>query len=432
VDSAMEVIESLGNATKNIDDYLAAKTFFDTLNVRLFLRFHAVSWGKRIVHKPLGGVIVGQHNERHSANDFVPLTARTLQRFIHPSIESRLKWAMINAKVIEHDGALNYVKGVKSRGYRLSGNHQGDLRRVECTSRSMAAKILAHRMTKLTIPFSLQEEAEVYRFLFHWQQKLEIDLPAATGMIMSSSKIKSPGHNVMTCETIAHKEWEFHICAQGRVHTNATRLLSEARDYLRIDGQPLVNIDIRNSQLVFLAMLFMGHRYRSFGTEGHEIDPDFFDGEEQDFLELVMAGQLYDHMMEASRTTLTRKEFKQKFFCHVIYGNSNQWFIDQTPLAQMFKSMFPSIYSFILAEKQDRLGDVQGEGFKRLPCQMQKRESQFMINTVCNRLMLHHPVVPIITIHDSILTVPQHEPLVRRIILEEFNSLGVRPTLSQS
>jgi hypothetical protein len=56
---------------------------------------------------------------------------------------------------------------------------------------------------------------------------------------------------------------------------------------------------------------------------------------------------------------------------------------------------------------------------------MQEREASLMIGAVCGRLARHHPDVPLLTVHDSILTTPSHVDLVHRVITEEFGRLGV-------
>lgn len=50
-----------------------------------------------------------------------------------------------------------------------------------------------------------------------------------------------------------------------------------------------------------------------------------------------------------------------------------------------------------------------------------------MIHQVCRRLMLEHPTVPLITIHDSIMTTPGNVALVRGVMAEEFGRVGLHP-----
>ena len=54
-----------------------------------------------------------------------------------------------------------------------------------------------------------------------------------------------------------------------------------------------------------------------------------------------------------------------------------------------------------------------------------------MINRVCRRLMQEHQEVPVVTIHDSILTTRKNVTLVRKIIEEEFLRVGLQPTLHE-
>ena len=52
----------------------------------------------------------------------------------------------------------------------------------------------------------------------------------------------------------------------GRVHTNFSRLKRELKTHLRIDGQRLIEIDIRNSQPTFLAIVAWQRRWTSLRT----------------------------------------------------------------------------------------------------------------------------------------------------------------------
>jgi hypothetical protein len=51
------------------------------------------------------------------------------------------------------------------------------------------------------------------------------------------------------------------------------------------------------------------------------------------------------------------------------------------------------------------------------------------IHRVCGRVLEERPGVPLFTIHDSLLTTPEHVGYVRGVIREEFAELGVRVTL---
>ena len=63
------------------------------------------------------------------------------------------------------------------------------------------------------------------------------------------------------------------------------------------------------------------------------------------------------------------------------------------------------------------------------PLALQRAESQFVIGTVCRRLVEEFPDTPILTVHDSVMTTPPHVDVVVRVIRDEFDRLGVQPTL---
>ena len=54
-----------------------------------------------------------------------------------------------------------------------------------------------------------------------------------------------------------------------------------------------------------------------------------------------------------------------------------------------------------------------------------------MLGGVCGRLMTHHPDVPLVSVHDALMTTGEHLPLVVRVLEEEFERrLRVVPALA--
>ena len=116
---------------------------------------------------------------------------------------------------------------------------------------------------------------------------------------------------------------------------------------------------------------------------------------------------------------MTRDHLKRLFFADVFYGRTK---VD-TPLTRLFARLFPTVYYLIL--------DCKSERYQDLARKMQREEAKFILHTVCRRLFTYHESVPVFTIHDSIMTTEEHVPLVRRIINEEFQRLGLHPTLKE-
>jgi len=51
------------------------------------------------------------------------------------------------------------------------------------------------------------------------------------------------------------------------------------------------------------------------------------------------------------------------------------------------------------------------------------------IYQICGRIMKENPDAPVFTIHDSLMTTLQHKDYIYDVMMSEFESLGVRPTI---
>jgi len=62
---------------------------------------------------------------------------------------------------------------------------------------------------------------------------------------------------------------------------------------------------------------------------------------------------------------------------------------------------------------------------------LQLIESTLFIDTICKRISVIYPLLPIFTIHDNILTIQGEEEKVKRIIEEVFDEyVGRKPTIN--
>lgn len=60
---------------------------------------------------------------------------------------------------------------------------------------------------------------------------------------------------------------------------------------------------------------------------------------------------------------------------------------------------------------------------------MQSYEATLMIPMICGRLLRERPKIPVFTIHDSLVTTPEHEEYVKGVIVRVFEMVGVVPQL---
>jgi hypothetical protein len=266
----------------------------------------------------------------------------------------------------------------------------------------------------------------------------------------------------MTVRSIYDKQWEFKQDEYGRVHTNLTHCVTEARAYLHISGENFVGVDIRNSQPLFFCRVLMdtltGERggedcgkqqdttlsvvelatapsstnplymTSSFDTRDKQGSNDALDDTTKCFISLCENGTLYEYILKRYRRwRWGRNLFKRFLFKYVFYGpirHAHQHGVHHPAqykrykeITAIFEDEFPEVWDFILKVKR--------KNYKILSHLMQKAESDLVINKVCARIMEERPDVPILTIHDSVLTFRRHVEYVKGVLLEELRRIGL-------
>jgi hypothetical protein len=254
---------------------------------------------------------------------------------------------------------------------------------------------------------------------------------------------------------------DFTFCRYGRIHTVVTRLHRKLRPFLHVDGEPVVNIDIANSQPLMVALLLTQYRraggrffnMHTFGTDAETLylplspaEPNAFAhagsnstqknthriggcvgwggvpaglaSDEALYVRLCEGGELYEYLRQAAGLQhVQQRAFKKRCFHDVFYGRNSVY----TALTAAFEREFPNVWAVIRAAKR--------KDHAHLARMMQTYESSLMINRVCRRLMDEYPDIPVITLHDSILTTAAHVETVQRMIQAEFADVGLSPKL---
>lgn len=368
---------------------------------------------------------------------YTPLKVAYLRKVIPQTFEKKLREQLLEAGVIETDGY--YVEGTKSFGYRLCPKYQTRHKRVPITN-----PIIKHNIELLRAG-DLKKLSKVHEHLFRQFDRVSIDFEHVVGTVANNPVWEEFSRTAL--EQLHNKEWTPVVCEYGRFHTPLTRLLTEARKGLRLDGKQLINLDIANSQPLFLGLLFLQilrktnsssrsiedkellNVIKKLGIDVYPIPTrigtpytmglvnsrEYLKEDVRKYIELVEKGELYDFFGENS--SLSRKEFKEKIFKDVLFGKNRI----VTELTKEFARLFPSVMKFIRRIKQGN--------YRRLAWIMQREESRLMIDTICGRLMREHEELPLLTIHDSVLTTEEHVGVVEKVIREEFHECGVSPTI---
>jgi hypothetical protein len=374
-------------------------------NPASYLGESASSWAdlaRFLVHK----IVWSNVFRKADANGFVPLKAAYLRSFfpdnrVYPMVMKLL----IDGGAILCDG--RYIQGEKCLGYKLGPELAAmPHRRVAISDATLARKVARQRAE------SHKSLKGVHRHLLDHLLSVEIDRDAALNLVYEEG---FDPINQTAIEFIDTKEFHLKVCEYGRVHTNLTNLKKEFRRFLVVKGERLVNLDIRNSQpLVFASIL--KRRYEYGPVQSVEPAP-------QDvlrYVELVQAGEFYDHLMDESGIEAgARSEFKRNFFGRVFFCKNRP----VTREAELFGDLFPNVCSVI--------HDMKADDYTTLAKSLQRAESDIMVGGVATRCMAEMPHVFIGTIHDSILTTASYAGAIKAIIEEVFLKVDLVPTIRE-
>jgi hypothetical protein len=197
--------------------------------------------------------------------------------------------------------------------------------------------------------------------------------------------------NIHSIESIKNKSLFFKFDEYGRFHTNFTILKKEIRQkYLKINNEEINEIDIGNSQPLFLSILIK--------NELSENDPDI-----SNYIWLVKQGLFYEYII-SKFSSLTRKDAKLLTY-KVLFGHNG---INSTD-NKIFESLFPKVYNFIIDYKSIN------EDYKSLSHVLQKMESDFIYGKVVKEIYAKIKNINLITIHDSIIYPIKYDNEIKEI-----------------
>jgi hypothetical protein len=211
---------------------------------------------------------------------------------------------------------------------------------------------------------------------------------------LSNNPLKRDYH-LRSAEWIRTRQWFFAYDKRtGRVFNNITSLPRELRPLLRLDGRPLIEIDVANCQPFLMLSLY----------------PNV--PERETFALVVCAGRFYELVQDLLDP----------------YGGWRLDDIKKATLAFIFDRNRPTpsrigrILQLEFPVLAKQIHDAKRVDHNKLALHLQKLEADIIIGSVV-REIAHGAKFPVLTIHDSILTLPQHEKEVRKLIEETFRAM---------
>lgn len=298
----------------------------------------------------------------------------------------------------------NYKCGVNSRVYSLNPNiFKESIKRIRNNDKVLVKKY--KKKVFNTIDFIEENKSSIssdvreklISDLFHIDIQFERSIFYLNSL--KKSDIDLYNRNVYSVESINEKHIFYHFDDYGRFHTNFTILKSFIRkNCLLIDGNETCELDIKNSQPLFLWKLISDSRSAWVNKE----ELDFFK-------KLVFSGNFYQYLM--SITGNNNKKIAKELTYKVLFGLNR----NNSKLDKIFNRAFPTIHHFIKLYKKE------WGNHKVLAHHLQRMESNLIFNKIIKKIMILHPEIKLVTVHDSIIFPSIYKDEVETIFNYEIN-----------
>jgi hypothetical protein len=289
----------------------------------------------------------------------------------------------------------NYLKGKNARIYKLNDSVlKGQINRFKNTDKVLIKKY------KNAISLVERDQINNCRILPEVKTKLvddlffvNIDFSQAIFFLDSTIQDKDTyNKNKYSVECIDNKHIFYHFDSYGRMHTNFTILRSYIRkNCLRIEDESVCEVDIKNSQPLFLIKVI-------------EMNKDILvDSDEFEFYKaLTKSGNFYQYMIDNTEIK-DKKNIKEGVY-KVLFGKNYKNKYDD-----MFQKLFPSIYNFIKVYKK------VNKDYRILSHTLQNLESDLIYNKIIKEIMSEYPQIRLLTVHDSLICSEKYKDVIKNI-----------------
>lgn len=333
-------------------------------------------------------------DKRYTRACFVPLNKAALCTIISKrkatTIIAELRaWGFIEQQ-------RSWMPGVRSMGYRLAEPY----RHCKIEALPLRDRGINKRLTRFLTRKQqmIGDNGSGYAITQAWLHHLRIDRLRAMRFIRKRYDLYSDQYQArfVSIDLLANRQFFFTVDSKaGRAHHNLTNLASDLRRFINLNGRQLQQVDISNSQPIFLHLTI---------SATHMVDPI----EKEQMQDLVSRGVFYDELKPPERD---RDEFKKAVFRDVFYGPDTY----TTSTSARFAERFPSYAAAIRQLKQP---DYAG-----LAVAMQTKEAEVVFKAVERFVQLAGRRAPILTIHDSLVTDEAHVGLAREALIDAFRAV---------
>jgi hypothetical protein len=302
----------------------------------------------------------------------------------------------------------NHFAGRNSRLYRLKDEGKTEYR--EITDKKLIFRIEKNRR-KISLRNSKKYPAlneYIHRVGIDYQSALKTIDKTYRNNIIEGNKNAESRRTFSLSEIDKIQTGEIYIKVNPtnkRLDSNYTRLPGELVQHLTIDGKPLTEIDIKNSQPFFAACLFnptpeilnimnmvLGHRLTILAISLQI-------SEQKDvklYRSLVTSGEFYEYMMNKFKENgiffKDREDFKEQLFT-IYFGEVSAKRFSKA--VRLFAKEFPNVQILFETIKKDE--------YNLLSILLQNIESFVILDNVAQKILKELSGLPFITKHDSLL-----------------------------
>jgi hypothetical protein len=350
-------------------------------------------------------------DKRFENKDFVHINYKIMSGIISRKKYTEIMINLINWGIIETNGS--YCVGNFSKGYRITIQYNSNIKRIKVNDKLICKKITRYRdqcskeIKKLPLP---------YQYLEWTNTLIQIDKTKALDYnikyFFKEGKQRKYESNHYAVLELSDGQYRFTVDKTGnRAHSNLTNLRKDFRQFITVDGEHLAQIDICNSQPMFLSLLI---------TNNENIPEQ----EKEKYREIVENGRFYEYILNALGIPLTQREkLKKKILAAILYDKKRK---KESRYVKVFRKDFPHIWEYIQ--------DIKKHDHKCIAALLQKTESKFVIQQAVAEFVRRFgdQYVFISTIHDCIVVKENWIDTVQEIMQDCFIAEGINPKMKIS
>ena len=300
----------------------------------------------------------------------------------------------------------DYSKGNRSRVYSMNLKLLNKKTKRYVNSDKILIKKHKARLLELSFDNNNIINKEVKEKLINDLYSIDIQLDKVIFYLdnLHYNDVNIYNKNMHSSKSIEFGDIFYHFDIYGRMHTNFTTLKSFIRkNCISMDGEELIEFDIKNSQPLFLTKLMIDSNSKWINKD----ELDFFK-------KLTINGNYYDYIM--NRFNIKDRKKVKKLTYKVLFGSNS---LIKNDHDKKFNTCFPTIYNFITLYKKEN------NNYRMLSYDLQKAESNFIFNNLVKTIMNIYPEIKIVTVHDSIMVKAKYkniiEPIFKQKLSEEFD-----------